>query len=34
MASSGKTTRTIAHRVICHTLMGWYILAHLIFLLG
>jgi hypothetical protein len=34
MASSGKTTRVIAHRVTCHTLMGWYILAHLIFLLG
>jgi hypothetical protein len=34
MASSGKTTRAIAHRVTYHTLMGRYILAHLIFLLG
>jgi hypothetical protein len=34
MASSEKTTRAIAHRVTCHTLMGQYILAHLIFLLG
>jgi hypothetical protein len=25
MASSGKTTRAIAHRVTCHTLMGRYI---------
>jgi hypothetical protein len=34
MASFGKTTRAIAHRATCHTLMGRYILAHLIFLLG
>jgi hypothetical protein len=34
MASFGKTTSAIAHRVTCHTLMGQYIMVHLIFLLG
>jgi hypothetical protein len=34
MASSGRITRAIVHHVTCHTLMGWYILEHLISLLA
>jgi hypothetical protein len=34
MASSGRITCAIVRRVTCHTLMGRYILEHLIFLLA
>jgi hypothetical protein len=34
MASFGRITPGIVHHVTCHTLMGRYTLAHLIFLLA